>query len=88
MLLPGARVRGYNTALSHTGPENMSAGDLVLLILPLREAGLNGAIGSRIELASRHSREQLFEMSQGRVREHLFCRQWLLPAPSIEVVPP
>lgn len=88
MLLPGARVRGYNTALSHTGPENMSAGDLVLLVLPLREAALNEAIGSRIELASRHSREQLFEMAQGRVWEHLFCRQWLLPAPSIEVVPP
>lgn len=88
MLLPGARVRGYNTALSYTGPENMSAGDLVLLVLPLREAALNEAIGSRIELASRHSREQLFEMAQGRVWKHLFCRQWLLPAPSIEMVPP
>ena len=88
MLLPGARVRGYNTALSHRGPENMAADDLVLLILPLREAAPNGAIGSRIELTSRHSREQIFELAQGRVEEHLFCRQWLLPAQSIERIPP
>jgi len=88
MLLPGARVRGYNTALSHRRPENMAADDLVLLILPLREAAPNGAIGSRIELTSRHSREQIFELAQGRVEEHLFCRHWLLPAQSIERIPP
>lgn len=83
-LLPGARVRGYDIALRHKGPENMAAEDLVLVILPLSEAAPPGAIGSRIELISRHSREQLFELAQGRIQENLFCKQWLLTAQPVE----
>jgi hypothetical protein len=32
-------------------------------------------------MTSRHSGKQLREMATGRVREHLFRREWLVEAP-------
>ena len=41
---------------------------------------LAGAIGSRIDMTSRHTGKQLREMATGKVREHLFRREWLVDA--------
>jgi hypothetical protein len=54
--------------------------DLMLVVRPLAEPPPAGAIGSRLELASRHTAAQFFEMATGRLQENLFCREWLVPA--------
>jgi hypothetical protein len=52
----------------------------MLVVRPLAEPPPAGAIGSRLELASRHTAAQFFEMATGRLQENLFCREWLVPA--------
>jgi hypothetical protein len=42
-----------------------------------------GAVGSRIEITSRHKAWQIWEMAAGKVKKHLFAREWIVPAGSL-----
>ena len=87
MLLPGARIRGYPAAASRPAPGTAAPDDLVLVVRGLDEPAPAGSLGSRLELASRHTGRQLLEMATGHVREHLFCREWLVPAATLDALP-
>jgi len=80
MLLPGSRVRGYPAGQGRPAAGMAAPDDLMLVVRPLAEPPPAGAIGSRLELASRHTTAQFFEMATGRLQENLFCREWLVPA--------
>ncbi|NDC63510.1 MAG: glycosyl transferase family 39, partial [Planctomycetia bacterium] len=84
MLLPGATVRGYPAADGQPAPGTAAGGDLVIVTRGLEDPAPAAAIGSRLELASRHTGRQLVEMATGRLREHLFRREWLVPAGSLD----
>jgi len=87
MLLPGARIRGYPAAAGRPAPGTAAPDDLVLIVRGLDEPAPAESLGSRLELASRHTGRQLLEMATGRVREHLFRREWLVPAAALEALP-
>jgi hypothetical protein len=77
-LLPGSIIRGYPATADGPDPALVGEGDLVVLVRPLGRAAPPGAIGSRLDLATRHTVGQLREMLAGRVAEHLFVRAWLV----------
>ena len=79
-LLPGAQVVGYDRKLDAPPADRAREGDLRIVVLPLTAEAPMGAIGSRIEMTSRHTAQQIWEMATGKVREHLFCREWIVPA--------
>lgn len=76
-LLPGAEVIGY--PVGETVPVAAASGDLVILTRTISDAAPPGAVASRVDITSRHSARQIWEMATGRVEEHLFCRHWLVP---------
>jgi putative flippase GtrA/4-amino-4-deoxy-L-arabinose transferase-like glycosyltransferase len=82
-LLPGSEVRGYPASQGRPVDGGVGPDDFVVLSLPLREAPPAGALGSRIDLAGRHSPGQIWEMATGWVSEHLFRRCWVVPASSL-----
>jgi len=77
-LLPGSTVRGYPATATGPDPALVGEGDLVVLVRPLGGATPPGAIGSRLDLATRHTLGQIREMLAGRVAEQLFVRAWLV----------
>ncbi len=80
MLLPGATIRGLPVGQSQTALGGAGKDDLAIMRLSLNDPPPVGALGSRIELVNRQTQQQFFEMAAGCVGEHLFCREWLLPA--------
>ena len=80
-LLPGATIRGYREQDQEHGPADIGVDEFVVVVRPFDAAAPAGALASRIELSSRHTARQLFEMATGHLAEHLFCREWLLPGP-------
>lgn len=81
-LLPNAVVRGYPAGEKGPDPANVGKGDLLAVRLPLDAPAPADAIGSRINVTSRHKAWQIREMAMGKVKKHLFCREWLVPARS------
>ena len=87
LLLPGAIIRGL--AVGQQQPTADAVGqavgqeDLVVVIRSLRDPPPAAALGSRIELASRHTARQIIQMASGHLEEHLFCREWLLPVATL-----
>ena len=79
-LLPGAEVRGYPSSQAGPPADQVGPGDLMVVEGAIDAAAPEGAVGERIELASRHSGRQILEMASGRVQQHLFRRAWLVPA--------
>ena len=79
-VLPGAEVRGYRIETGLPPATDRGPGDLAIEWTPLDAAPPAGAIGSRIDMTSRHTGKQLREMATGKVREHLFRREWLVDA--------
>ncbi len=75
-LLPGATIRGYPEQAR--GAVRIAPGDYEIVVRPFSAAPPPDAIGSRIELTSRHTPRQLWEMVTGRLAETLFCRKWLV----------
>jgi hypothetical protein len=57
--------------------------DLLVVERPIDAPAPDGALGGRIELTGRHTRQQILEMATGRVQEHLFRREWLVPARTV-----
>jgi putative flippase GtrA/branched-subunit amino acid transport protein AzlD len=79
-LLPGAVVRGYPSDQQAPPAEQVGPHDLLVVERPIDAPAPDGALGGRIELTGRHTRQQILEMATGRVQEHLFRREWLVPA--------
>jgi len=50
---------------------------------PLDAPAPAGAMGSRIDITSRHKAWQIWEMATGNVKKHLFAREWVVPAGSL-----
>lgn len=78
-LLPDSTVLGYSSTLATPPIEQVAVGDYRVLVLPLSAAQPSGAIGMRIEMTSRHTAQQIWQMATGHVQEHLFCREWIVP---------
>lgn len=79
-VLPGADVRGFRTETGLPPASERGESDLAIEWTPLDAPPPAGAIGSRIDMTSRHTGKQLREMATGKVREHLFRREWLVEA--------
>lgn len=82
-LLPGADIRGYPSAQGRPTGTAIGPDDFAVITLPLRDPPPVGALASRIDLTSRHTPEQIWDMVGGRVSEHLFCRRWVVPVSSL-----
>ena len=82
-LLPGADVHGYREDRSTIAPALGARYPLFAFRLPLEEGGFAGykIIGQRLELRSRHSPSELWEMLRGKVFEYLFEKELLAEAP-------
>ena len=83
MLLPGAKIRGYPLFAGPPPPGAASPGEFVLI-----QRGVTGpppakAIGSRLELGTRHTPDEIRDMLLGDIGKHLFRREWLVPAESL-----
>lgn len=74
VLLPGADVRGYDAG---TQPP-VSPGDMQTVMCALDEPPPPGAIGSRLELKSRPTFEELWDIATGRTSATLLRREWLV----------
>ena len=77
-LFPNATIRGYPDTDEERGPADVGPDELVVVVQPFAAAAPPGAIASRIELGSRHTPGQLWEMATGRVADVLFRREWLV----------
>jgi hypothetical protein len=80
-VLPGADIRGCRVETGLPPASERGESDLAIEWTPLDAPPPAGAIGSRIDMTSRHTGKQLREMASGKVREHLFRREWLVEAP-------
>lgn len=79
-VLPGATIRGYPLREGGPAPGKAGSDDLAIVVGGLSAPAPSGAIGSRIDLKGRQTKEQVLAMLRGEVREHLFSREWLVPA--------
>jgi len=79
-LLPQAVVRGYPAGGKVPDAPIRGPDDLMVIQLPLDAPAPAGAIGSRINITSRHKAWQIREMATGHVKKHLFAREYVVPA--------
>ena len=82
-LLPHAVVRGYPAGTKLPDSPTRGPNDLMVIQRPIDSPPPEGAIGSRIDITSRHKAWQIREMATGKVKKHLFAREWLVPADSV-----
>jgi 4-amino-4-deoxy-L-arabinose transferase-like glycosyltransferase len=82
-LLPGADVRGYPLDPALTPNELAEHYPLFAIRLPIDAPPVTTGtvLGERLDIATRHSGEQIMEMLRGRVFEHLFVKEVLVKAP-------
>lgn len=78
-LLPHAVVRGYPAGGKVPDAPIRGPHDLMVIQQPLDAPAPAGAIGSRIDITSRHKARQIREMVTGNVKKHLFAREWVVP---------
>jgi putative flippase GtrA len=81
-LLPRAVVRGFPVGST---PDAALCGpdDFVIVQRPLNAPAPVEAIGSRMDLTSRHKAWQIWEMATGEVKKHLFKKEYVVPAASL-----
>jgi hypothetical protein len=81
-LLPGAEVRGYPLERGQTVKELASRFPVFSIRVPMNATDTSGGtvIGERLDIATRHTNEQLLDMVRGNVFEHLFVRELLVEA--------
>ena len=82
-LLPAAVVRGYPAGGKVPDAPIRGPHDLMVIQQPLDAPAPAGAMGSRIDITSRHKAWQIWEMATGNVKKHLFAREWVVPAGSL-----
>jgi len=81
-LLPHAVVRGYPAGEKVPDAPIRGPHDLMVIQQQIDAPAPPGAIGSRINITSRHKAWQIREMATGSVKKHLFAREWVVPASS------
>jgi hypothetical protein len=83
-LLPGADVRGYvdqpSTPLGDLAPHS-----LVAIRVPIgsADAVADRVLGQRLDIATRHTPDQIVDMLRGNVFQHLFVREVLVEADDV-----
>ncbi len=82
-LLPQSEVRGYPAGLKAPDAAVLGPDDFVVILQPIDAPPPAGAVGSRIEITGRHKAWQIWEMAAGKVKKHLFAREWIVPAGSL-----
>jgi 4-amino-4-deoxy-L-arabinose transferase-like glycosyltransferase len=82
-LLPGARVHPYSFDPKQPAAAVLEKYPLCAVRLPMNEddPAVGKVLGRRLDLGSRHSSKQIWEMVKGRVFEHLFLKELLMEAP-------
>ncbi len=80
-LLPYAVVRGYPAGGKAPDAPIRGPHDLMVIQQQIDAPAPPGAIGSRINITSRHKAWQIWEMAAGSVKKHLFSREWIAPIP-------
>ncbi len=80
-LLPYAVVNGYPAGGKVPDAPIRGPHDLMVIQQQIDAPGPPGAIGSRINITSRHKAWQIWEMATGSVKKHLFSREWVAPIP-------
>jgi 4-amino-4-deoxy-L-arabinose transferase-like glycosyltransferase len=81
-LLPGADVRGYPLDTSLTVADLASRYPLFAIRLPMDAADVTDGhvLGQRLDIGTRHTREQIIDMLRGNVFQHLFVKEVLVEA--------
>ena len=79
-LLPQAVVRGYPAGGKVPDAPIRGPHDLMVIQQPLDAPAPPNAMGNRIDITSRHKAWQIREMATGKVKKHLFAREWVVPA--------
>jgi 4-amino-4-deoxy-L-arabinose transferase-like glycosyltransferase len=81
-LLPGADVRGYPLEPALTANELAKHYPLFAVRLPIDAPPVTTGrvLGQRLDIATRHTPDQIMEMVHGRVFEHLFVKELLVEA--------
>ena len=83
--LPGADVHAYDFDPNLTVTDLSARYPLFALRLPMSASATNlggcKIIGQRVDLGSRHTGRQIWEMIRGKVFEHLFLKEVLIEAP-------
>jgi len=79
MLLPKSEVIGFPVSDGTPPADRVRSGDWVSVVGAIDAPMPANAVASRIQMASRHTGAQILEMFQGRAREQLFMREWIIP---------
>ncbi len=79
MLLPQSEVMGFPVANGTPPADRIRSGDWISVVGAIDAPMPANAAASRIQMASRHTGGQILEMLQGRAREQLFVREWIIP---------
>jgi hypothetical protein len=79
MLLPKSEVLGFPVADRVPAADRVRAGDWISVVGAIDAPEPAGAVASRIQMASRHTGEQILQMFTGKAREQLFHREWIIP---------
>jgi 4-amino-4-deoxy-L-arabinose transferase-like glycosyltransferase len=78
-LLPGADVRGYPFDPALTADELSQQYPLFAIRVPVNAPVTSGKVlGERLDLATRHTTEQIIEMLRGKLFDHLFVKEVLV----------
>jgi hypothetical protein len=79
-LLPGANVRGYAGEPDFTIAGSGSRSALFAVRAPINSTAVVGGrvLGERLDIATRHTPEQILDMLRGNVFEHLFVKEILV----------
>ena len=91
LLLPGADIQGYPYERGLTIVQMGARFPRFLIRLPMADTNVPPGfkiIGRRLDLSSRHSADQIKEMIQGKVFQHLFLQESLIEGPTAGVVVP
>jgi len=82
-LLPRAVVRGFPVEWKIPDAALCGPEDFVIVQRPLDAPAPIGAIGNRMDLTSRHKAWQIWEMATGKVKKHLFKKEYVVPVGSL-----
>ena len=91
LLLPGAEIHGYPYQVGLTIPELGARFPFFVIRLPMQDTNLPAGfkvVGRRLDLSSRHTANQVKEMIQGKVFQHLFLQELLVENLSASAAPP
>jgi 4-amino-4-deoxy-L-arabinose transferase-like glycosyltransferase len=84
-LLPGADAHGYQYDPNLTIADLSRRYPVFAMRLPMNASATNSygskVIGQRVDIGSRHTSSQIWQIIQGQVYEHLFLKELLIEAP-------